>query len=227
MQLAILIPAFDAAAGIADVVAGARRYSSQVVVVDDGSSDATAERARQAGAAVLSHATNRGKGVALLTGMRWLHEHGVEHVLTMDADRQHLAEQIPVLLAVAEQNPRSIVIGDRRLEQLTEVTTPLKRFGNRFANRWVEIACGMRIPDTQSGFRVYPVAATLQLGVRAERFAFETEVLIRAARAGIAIESVPIEVYYPRPEERVSHFRPFADTVRIIFVVVGLILGLW
>jgi hypothetical protein len=103
----------------------------------------------------------------------------------------------------------------------------MRRFGNRFADRWVEIACGCALPDTQSGFRVYPVERTLALPLRARRFAFETEVLIRAVRAGIEIRSVPIRVYYPPAAERVSHYQPFVDTVRIIFVVLGLIFRLW
>ena len=91
----------------------------------------------------------------------------------------------------------------------------------------MEIACGLALPDMQSGFRVYPVARTLGLGVRARHFAFETEVLIRAVRAGIEIESVPVAVYYPPPGQRASHYRGFVDTVRIIFVVLGLIFRLW
>ncbi len=225
--VAVLIPAFNAERSIAAVVAGTLRHVSTVVVVDDGSVDRTAEEARAAGATVIQHAVNRGKGAALQTGMRWLTENHFCRALTLDADGQHLPEEIPRLLEAAEADRDAIWIGDRQLERLTEVTTPIKRFGNRFANRWVEIACGMSIPDTQSGFRIYPIATTLALGVRAQRFAFETEVLIRARRAGITVHSVPVKVYYPRPEERISHFRPFADTVRIIFVVVGLILRLW
>jgi hypothetical protein len=87
----------------------------------------------------------------------------------------------------------------------------------------VEIACGRALPDTQSGFRVYPLAETLRLGATAGRFAFETEILIRAARAGMAIESIQVAVYYPPAAERISHYRPWADTVRIIVVVLGLI----
>lgn len=223
----MLIPALNAGATIAGVVEGARRYLGRIVVVDDGSADDTAARAHAAGAEVLRHPANLGKGAALMTGMRRLAQASVSHVLTMDADAQHLPEEIPALVAASSTAPNAIVIGDRQLESLPEVTTPIKRFGNRFANRWVEIACGRRIPDTQSGFRVYPLAATLALGVKAQRFAFETEVLIRATRAAMAIESVPVRVYYPRPEERISHFRPFGDTVRIIFVVVGMILRLW
>jgi len=224
-DIAILIPALNCAATIGSVVLGARRYVSDVLVVNDGSDDATGAAATAAGAPVVSHAHRRGKGAALLTGMRALAARGFERVLTMDGDGQHLADQIPVLLDASRAAPQALIIGARRLESMG--TAPINLFGNRFANRWVEIACGRSIPDTQSGFRVYPLAATLALGVRAQHFAFETEVLIRAVRAGIEVLSVPVRVYYPPVAERRSHYRKVVDTVRIIFVVVGLILRLW
>jgi glycosyltransferase involved in cell wall biosynthesis len=222
--LAVLIPAFQCEETVAAVVTGARRYVADVVVVDDGSSDRTATRAREAGAEVLRHERNLGKGAALLAGMRRLAERGFARALTMDADGQHLSEQIPILLQVSSGDPQALVIGARRIEPGT--VAPLKLFGNRFADRWVAIASGQNIRDTQSGFRVYPLPATLALGARAGHFAFETEILIRAARARVPIRSVAVEVYYPPARQRVSHFRPFLDTVRIIYVVVGLMLRL-
>ncbi len=222
--LAVLIPALDCAATITAVVEGARRFAELVLVVDDGSSDPTAARAAAAGAEVVRHAAPRGKGAALQAGMARLAERGVGHVLTMDGDGQHLCEEIPPLLEASRREPQALVIGARQIEPGT--VAPMKLFGNRFANRWVEIASGQALPDTQSGFRVYPLAATLALGARAGHFAFETEVLIRAARAGVPIRSIPVRVYYPPIDERVSHYRPWRDTVRIIRVVLGLILRL-
>lgn len=218
----MLIPAYDCAATIAEVVAGARQHVERVLVVDDGSRDDTAARAAAAGAAVLRLPANAGKGEALRAGFARLAGEGVTHVLTMDGDGQHLGREIPALLAASAASPAALVIGARRIG--TQEVTPIKLFGNRFANRWVEIACGQKLPDTQSGFRVYPLAETSRLGAHAGRFAFETEVLIRAARAGVAIHSVPVDVYYPPAAERVSHYRPWGDTLRIIAVVVGLIL---
>jgi glycosyltransferase involved in cell wall biosynthesis len=224
-SVAVLIPALNCAGTIADVVAGARRLVDRVLVVSDGSVDATAERAAAAGAQVVRHETTRGKGAALQTGLHLLAQRGFERVLTMDGDGQHLSDQIPLLLEASHAEPTALILGARRVE--AGATTPLRLFGNRFANRWVEIACGQTLPDTQSGFRIYPLRATLALGVRATHFAFETEVLIRAARAGMSIRSVPVTAYYPPVAERVSHFRPFLDTVRIIFVVLGLIFRVW
>lgn len=218
--VAILIPALNCAETVAPVVAGARAHVAEVVVVDDGSHDATGSMAAAAGAQVVRHHERRGKGVALLTGMQYLAQRGYTHILTMDADGQHLPAEIPKLVEASRQHPSAIVIGDRRMDGVA--TKSINKFGNRFANRWVEIACGQVLPDTQSGFRVYPAMA-LALGAHAHHFAFETEILIRAARAGMAIRSVPVRVYYPPPDERVTHFRPVVDTIRIIFVVLGLI----
>ena len=222
---AVLIPALDCAATIGQVVAGARRYVPCVLVVSDGSTDATIAQATAAGAVVVAHDRPRGKGAALLSGMRALADRGVTRVLTMDGDGQHLSDEIPVLLRAAAAAPQALVIGQRNLENVP--VAPMNRFGNRFANRWVEIACGQTIPDTQSGFRVYPLRETLALGVRARHFAFETEVLIRAVRAGMVIHSVPVNAYYPPTAERTSHYRPVVDTGRIVLVVVGLILRVW
>jgi hypothetical protein len=145
--------------------------------------------------------------------------------MTRDGDGQHLAGELPKLLAASASRPEALVIGARDTSSVG--TTPIRLFGNRFANRWVEIACGLNLPDTQSGFRLYPLAPVLALGVRARHFAFETEVLIRAARAEIPIESIVVGVYYPAPEVRRSHYRGFVDTARIILVVLGLIFRIW
>ena len=221
---AVLIPALDCANTIATVVGGARRFVDTVLVVSDGSTDATPQQAAGAGAEVVCHSTTLGKGAALLTGMRHLVDRGFARVLTMDGDGQHLSDEIPALLHASDQTRGDVVIGARQIDPA--VVAPSKLFGNRFANRWVEIACGQSLPDTQSGFRVYPLRETLALGVRARHFAFETEVLIRAARAGMPLHSVPVQVFYAPPGERVSHYRPVVDTVRIIFVVLGLIFRL-
>src|SRR5574337_265015 len=158
-EVAVLIPALNAGASIGPVVNGARQFIPRVLVVDDGSSDETAPRAAGAGAAVVRHSTTGGKGAALVTGLRALAEGGIEHAVTMDADGQHLAQEIPALLRAARDDPQAIVIGVRQIPP--GATTPMRLFGNRFANRWVEIACGRALPDTQSGFRVYPVRSVL------------------------------------------------------------------
>jgi len=218
---AALVPALDCADTVGDVVRGARSHVGCVLVVDDGSTDSTANEARAAGAEVLSHGQNLGKGAALAAGLRYLEERGFSHAISLDADGQHLADEIPKLVAASRAEPGALVLGARQIE--SEVAA-IKRFGNEFANVWVRIATGRDLGDTQCGFRVYPIAPTLALEATGLRFDFETEVLIRAVRAGTEVRSVPIRVFYPPPELRHSHYDKFWDTVRIIEAVVGLIL---
>jgi len=225
LEVAVLIPALDCEATVGEVVRGARTHVSHVLVVDDGSRDATADAAKATGAEVVRHAANRGKGAALRTGMQILLERGATHALTMDGDGQHLASELPALLRAAAADPHALVLGARRHERGS--LAPIRVFGNRFANRWVRITCGATLDDTQSGLRVYPLRETLALGCRSDGFAFETEVLIRAARAGLPLRSVPVAVYNPPPGERTSHFRAFSDSLRIVLTVVGLILRVW
>jgi len=221
LRVAVLIPAYQCAATIAPVVADARRAIASIVVVDDGSDDGTAERARLAGADVVRHARNRGKGAALLTGMRFLLDRGFTHALSMDGDGQHLGDEIPTLLAATRAEPAAIVIGVRKIGTQQVAATNL--FGNRFANAAIRIAAGMPVGDTQSGFRVYPLATVPSLPVDGERFEYESTVIIRAARAGIPIRSVPVDVYYPPIAERRSHYRKVIDTLRIIRAVAPLL----
>jgi glycosyltransferase involved in cell wall biosynthesis len=222
-RTAALVPAFNAAASIGAVVAGTRPVVEPVVVVDDGSADDTAARAAAAGAEVLRHPANQGKGAALVTGLRHLAAAGVERVLTLDADGQHLPDQIPALLAASEAAPGAIVVGIRR-KQGFEIKR-VARLGNWVADRFLRWIAGRALPDTQSGFRVYPVAPTLALGTRGTRYDFETEVLLRAARTGMPVVGVPVSVYYPPVAARVSHYRPWADTLRIIRSVLRVLAG--
>lgn len=224
MRIAALIPALNCRTTIADVVHGVSPRVDDVLVIDDGSSDDTDALAAAAGAEVLRHGERRGKGCALQSGLAWAEERGFTHVFTVDGDGQHLAAEMPVLLAASRENPAAIVLGERSREG--HDISPMKLFGNRFANRWVEIACGRAFDDTQSGFRIYPVAATLALGGHASHYGFETEVVIRAVRTGVPVVCRPVKVYYPPADLRVSYYRPWVDTIRIIFIVVGIILRL-
>jgi glycosyltransferase involved in cell wall biosynthesis len=221
LSWAAVIPALDCAATIGDVVSGVRAHLDPVLVVDDGSSDSTAAAARAAGAEVLAHGENLGKGAALLSGLRRLGERGFSHALSLDGDGEHLPSEIPKLVAESRAHPEALVVGARQVESEVEA---IKRFGNQFANAWVRIAAGRDLGDTQCGLRVYPIAATLALKPVGRRFDFETEVLIRAARAGMDVRSVPVRVFYPPPERRRSHYHKLWDTLRIVEMVVGLIL---
>lgn len=221
-RVAALIPCLDAAATVGDVVQGARASLQTVLVVDDGSSDTSVVAAEQAGAEVLRQPRNLGKGAALRRGLAELEDRGFTHVVTLDADGQHLPEEIPNLLALSERKPDALIIGARLRDGVHEIA-PIKRFGNSFADGWVVRAGGPKLKDSQSGFRVYPLAALhtiLRDEVRGLRFEFETEVVILAGRRGIEIDSVDIHVHYPPPEERHSYYRPWIDTIRIIRIVI-------
>ena len=152
VKLCIAIPVFDNAKTVADVVTRARRECESVLVVDDGSRDGSGERAAEAGAVVLRHDLNLGKGEALKTAFAWAREQGFTHVASLDADGQHFPEDFPALSAAAEKDPRALVLGARSFADIPGAN----RFGNRFSNRWVNWAAGLQLADTQCGFRIYP-----------------------------------------------------------------------
>jgi len=221
-DVAALIPAYQAEATVGQVVAGARQYCARVVVVDDGSTDATAARAQAAGAECVRHERNAGKGAAIRTGLAALARTQVGRALTLDADGQHLAAEIPPLLAASDASPEAIVVGVRQKKGHTIARAA--RFGNWIADRLLRWIAGRPLPDTQCGFRVYPVSTTLELHADGPRYEFETEVLLRAARRGMPIVGVPVRVHYPPIAERVSHYRPWVDTLRIIAVVLRVLI---
>jgi glycosyltransferase involved in cell wall biosynthesis len=216
-DVAALIPAYRAAPTVGAVVAGARAHLGRVLVVDDGSRDGTAAAAAAAGAEVVSHAANAGKGAALRTGLGVLARAGIARALTLDADGQHLPSQIPVLLAASDAAPDAFVVGVRR--KAGHQIRRINKLGNWVADRALRTIARRPIPDTQSGFRVYPVAATLELRTVGDRFDFETEILLRAARRGLRVIGVPVDVHYPPVGERISHYRAGRDTLRIIATV--------
>jgi len=191
--------------------------AAQLLVVDDGSTDGSGEVARGLGVEVLVHPRNAGKGAALLTGFRWLAGRGFAAVVTVDADGQHRADDA-VMLAGHPAPPGAIVLGVRDL--VRDGAPKPNRFSNRFSNWWVSVFSGQRLSDTQCGLRRYPLPATLGLGAGGRGYDFESEILVRAARAGVPIVEVPVRVIYPPRDERVSHFHVVRDPARIVFRLV-------
>lgn len=212
-RFAILIPVYNHADGIGPVIERARRLGLPIRIVDDGSTDGTAERLKTiAGIAVSRHDGNRGKGAALLTGFAALAGEA-EWAVTLDADGQHDPADVPGLIAAIPEGGRPIVIG-RREGMVGEDVPWTSRFGRKFSNFWVRCAGGPRLSDTQSGMRIYPLPEAANLGVRARRFQFEVEILVRANRAGIPVVEAPVGVRYTPGMKRISHFRPFVDFCR-------------
>ena len=215
-----VIPVFNHAASVARVVRETTARLEPVLVVDDGSTDGSGEAAAAAGAELLRHPMNRGKGAALLTAMRAAQERGFTHVVTIDADGQHHAADIPALLAEARAYPDGIVIGRRRMSDSGAPTA--NRIGRQISNFWVALEGLTWVADAQCGFRVYPIEAVLALPLRSQAYDFEIEVLVRAARRGLPMRNVPVAVEYKTPEGRVTHFDPWRDNLRLSKLNAGL-----
>ena len=214
----VVIPAFNDGATVADIARRAAAFCP-VIVVDDGSTDDTAARLASAPVTVLRNEHNRGKAASLWRGMEAALEQAADAVVTLDADGQHVPEEIPRLLEAAMDHPDRIIIATRSIGR--ERTPPLRLFANRMANFWISWAAGYPISDSQSGFRLYPAPLLQRLRVPVDRsrcFVFESEVLIEAARLGWRSLAVPIRAIY-HEDARPSHYRATADTLRIIRMV--------
>ncbi len=209
------VPAYQAAHAAPRVVRGLRRLGFEAWVCDDGSTDGTATACAEAGARVLRHPRNRGKSAALRTLLHAARAEGVDAVVTLDADGQHPPEEAR-RLDDAEPDRRALVLGVR---DLGDAGAPLaNRRGNAISNGFLSLFSGLWLRDTNCGLRRYPVELALSLGVVGERFTFEAEIVLRAARAGARIVEVPVGVVYP--EDRTTHFDVVRDPARIVARVV-------
>ena len=215
MKAAAVIPAFNEERTIAEVVAGVGPLVDRVIVVDDGSRDETAGRARRAGAEVIAHDTNRGKGHAVRTGLARVFEGEFTHVLLLDGDMQHLPPEAAALLAEAERSGAAVVLGERRFER---DRTPAARYhANRIGSRVLSWFVGVPVRDTQCGFRVFRVDALRQTGLTATGYEIETEMLVKVRRRGGAVAAVPVTAVYAG---QASKLRPLPDTTRTCFLAV-------
>ena len=212
MKVVALIPALNAERTLPAIVTEARRQLEPVVVIDDGSSDRTGDVARAAGAIVLRHEVNRGKGAALKTGFAWALQNGYEGVITLDADGQHLASEIPKFLAASGD----LIIGGRA--HLFQHMLPRRRNANRFSAWCISKCAGVHVPDSQSGFRFYSADVLRALELRADGFDMESEVIVRAGRRGFRIVTIPIDLGFVDGIST-SHYKPLKDTLRIAWTV--------
>ncbi|HYI09754.1 MAG TPA: glycosyltransferase family 2 protein [Thermoanaerobaculia bacterium] len=215
-RFAVLIPAYNAERTVAPVITEARLQLEPVVVIDDGSRDATGEVARAVGATVLRHEHNRGKGGALKTGFVWALQNGFDGVITLDADGQHLPGEIPKFLEEREESGADLIIGGR--SHLFAGMLPRRRMANRFSAWTISIAAGKRVSDSQSGFRLYSARMLRALTLRTDGFDMESEVIVRAGRGGFTIVTIPIELGFVDGLST-SHYKPLKDTLRIAWTV--------
>ncbi|MBP5570077.1 MAG: glycosyltransferase family 2 protein [Prevotella sp.] len=214
-RLCVIIPTYNNVRTIRQVVTDVRQYCSQVIVVDDGSTDGTSAELSSLSEliTIVTCQPNGGKGHALVAGFRTAREMRFTHAITIDADGQHFADDIPSFISLLDTHADAIIVGTRNL---TEENMPRgNTFANRFSNFWFRLQTGIDLQDTQSGYRLYPLGALRGLGLITSRYEAELELLVFAAWAGTSIASVPVKVYYPPADERVSHFRPVYDFVRI------------
>lgn len=217
LRIAALIPAYRAADSVGEVVRRTLPIVPELLVVDDGSADGTGAAARAAGAEVLVHAQNRGKGGALRTGMEALFGRGVDAVVTLDADGQHLPEEIPRLLECLGARP-DLVLGVRD-HHFAEMSG-LRRISNRLSSRMISFVAGRPLSDVQTGFRLYGRQLFEQVGLRETGFEAESAVIVRAARRGLAIVATPVEMGFVDGRST-SHFRGLRDSLRIARAVIG------
>ena len=214
VQACVIIPTYNNAVTLAAVIEDVAQYSDHIIVVNDGSTDNTVTVV-QAYPSVqfISYKKNVGKGWALRKAFLYAAEKGYKYAITIDSDGQHFAKDLPAFINKIEEEPNAIIIGARNMDQSS--VPGGSSFGNKFSNFWFRVETGINCPDTQSGYRLYPLMLLKGMNFFTRKYEFEIEILVRAAWKGIKVESVPVTVYYAPKETRVSHFRPYKDFIRI------------
>ncbi len=214
LKCCVIIPTFNNAGFLNKLLGEVLTFQALVIVVNDGSTDDTAAiLSMHPSVMVITFPSNMGKGAALKAGFKLALELGFDHAITLDSDSQHLAEDIPAFLEVLENESPVLVVGSRVLDQ--ENVPVGNRFANRFSSFWFHVETGRRLKDTQSGFRLYPIRELEGTRLISGKYELELELLVKTAWKGIPVREIPIQVYYPPKGERISHFRPFRDFMRI------------
>lgn len=218
----VIIPTYNNATTLAKVIESVMIYANDIFVVNDGSTDNTLEIIQKyPNVNLVSYPKNQGKGYALRTGFKAAVDKGFEYAITIDSDGQHFAEDIPVFLDKLDECPDAVIVGARNMQQ---ASVPGKSsFGHKFSNFWFRFETGVKLPDTQSGYRLYPIKLISKKKYFTRKYEFEIEIIVRAAWSGLHVTSVPVKVYYAPISERVSHFRPFRDFSRVSLINAALV----
>src|SRR5690554_4419950 len=215
LKCCVIIPTYNNHNTLRQVIEGVLVYTPNVIVVNDGATDTTPEILQEFSQLEQIHiAKNKGKGNALRKGFKRATALGYEYAITLDSDGQHFPEDLPTFIEELEasETKNVLLIGSRNMGQ--EGVPRKSSFGNKFSNFWFWVETGIRLQDTQSGFRLYPLFAMKKLNLHTNKFEFEIEAIVKAAWNDIEIKNIPIQVHYEM-ENRVSHFRPFKDFTRI------------
>jgi glycosyltransferase involved in cell wall biosynthesis len=222
LKCCVLIPTYNNERTLNRVVDGVLKYTEHIIIVNDGATDSTPDILKSYPNLEQIHfPINKGKGIALREGFIKAHQLGYAYAITIDSDGQHYPEDIAVFISAIENSPESLLIGDRNMTQ--EGIPKKSSFGNNFSNFWYTFETGVKLTDTQSGYRLYPLERLANLNYFTNKFEFEIEVIVRASWKGIIVKNVPIQVLYDE-SERVTHFRPIKDFTRISILNTVLVL---
>jgi glycosyltransferase involved in cell wall biosynthesis len=214
MKVCVLVPTYNNEQTLGNVLNGILKFTNQIVVVNDGSTDSTTKILEEyPHLSIVRYLPNKGKGYALRQGFKRALELGYDYAISIDSDGQHYAEDLPEFLDKLNAHPQALIIGARNMDQ--ESVPGKSNFGRKFSNFWFWFETGLQMNDTQSGYRLYPLKLLSQINFVTRKFEFEVEVLVRAAWQGIEVLEMPVRVFYPEKEKRVSHFRPVKDFTRI------------
>ncbi len=218
LKCCVIIPTYNNQATIGKTITDTLAYTNKVIVVNDGATDTTPEILKQFESiiTVIHQPVNKGKGIALRTGFKKALELGYHYAITIDSDGQHFPSDFELFLDTIEKQPDALIIGARNMN--SENVPGSSSFGNKFSNFWFWVETGIKLPDTQSGYRLYPIHKMRKIKYFTSRFEFEIEVIVKAAWKGIQVIPLPIQVYYAKGTERVTHFRPGKDFTRISFL---------
>jgi glycosyltransferase involved in cell wall biosynthesis len=210
----VIIPTYNNETSLAKVITDVAGYTNHIIVVNDGSTDTTKSIVEAFSfVQLISYNKNVGKGWALRKAFAYAIEKGYQYAITIDSDGQHFAKDLPTFIDKLQTEKNAIIIGARNMDQAS--VPGGSNFGNRVSNFWFKVETGIHSPDTQSGYRLYPLAAIKKMTFITRKYEFEIEVLVKCAWAGVNVVSVPVTVYYAPKEIRVSHFRPYKDFFRI------------